>query len=109
VKEQWYVRAKITRWVDDHFPGFVECQLADRLGREWTFIEKLPVVTDANLWRDSQFPQPAFIACEIVSQGKDETGQETAEISTERPWGIEAVDGTTNFHVFTAQLTKRTC
>lgn len=60
MKEQWYVRAKITRWVDDHQPGFVECQFSDRFGYNWTLIEKLPVVTDANLWRDSQFPQPAF-------------------------------------------------
>lgn len=102
----WYVRAQITRWVDDHFPGFVECRLTDRLGCEWTFVEKLPVVTDENLWSDSQFPRPVFIACEIVSRGLDESGNETVEISTERPSGIEALDGTTSFQVLASQLTR---
>ena len=102
----WYVRASITRWVDDYQPGIVECRFTDRFGREWTLIEKLPVVTDANLWPDSQFPQPAFIACEVISKGQDQAGRETAEINTEKPWGIEALDGTTSFPVFANQLTK---
>jgi hypothetical protein len=101
-----YVRAKITRWVDDQQPGFVECRFTDRFDREWTLVEKLPVVTDLNLRSDSQFPQPAFIACEIVSQGQDEAGRETADISTEKPWAIEALDGTTSFQMFASQLTK---
>jgi hypothetical protein len=102
----WYIRAIVTRWVDDHQPGFVECRFADRFGREWILVEKLPVVTDENLWSNSQFPRPAFIACEIISRGQDESGNETVEISTEKPWAIETIDGTTSFQVLAGQLTQ---
>ena len=100
-----YVRAQITRWVSDDFPGFVECRFADSSGREWSVIEKLPVLTDADLRSDSQFPQPAFIACEIIARGRDDAGREIAEITTLSPWAIEAMDGTTNFQVYAGQLT----
>jgi hypothetical protein len=104
----WYVRAAITRWVDDYQPGIVECRFTDRFGHEWTIVEKLPVVTtDESVWSNRQFPQPAFIACEIVSRKRDEAGNEIAEVSTEKPWAIEALDGTTKFQVLASQLTQR--
>jgi hypothetical protein len=99
-----YVRAQITRWVDDSNPGFVECRFTDRYAHEWVFVEKLPVVTGADLWSGSEFPKPAFIACEIVSHGRDEVGRETYAVNTEKPWCIAASDGTTSFHVFADQL-----
>jgi hypothetical protein len=103
----WYVRTQITRWVDDHFPGIVECRFADRFGREWLFIEKLPVVGgDLSLNADSAYPQPAFIGCEVISRRYDDTGREVAEIDTDQPWGIESEDGVTRFQVFADQLTK---
>jgi hypothetical protein len=103
----WYVRAAITRWVDDHQPGFVEYRFTDRFGHEWTIVEKLPVVTaNESVWSNRRFPQPAFIAREIVSRGRDETGNEIAEISIEKPCAIEALDGTTRFEVLASQLTQ---
>jgi hypothetical protein len=102
----WYVCAEFVRWISDDFPGFVECRFADASGREWSVIEKVPVLTDAPLRSDSEFPQPAFIACEIVSRGRDDAGRETAIVSTGAPWAIEATDGTTSFEVFAQQLTR---
>jgi hypothetical protein len=100
------LRAQITRWVSDDNPGIVECRFTDRFNREWTLVEKRPVVTAADIWSDSQFPQPAYIGCEIISRGRDDAGREIAEISTEKPWGMETTDGATRFHVFADQLTK---
>ena len=37
------------RYVSDHNPGFVECRLTDAWGREWLFVDKVPVVTLADL------------------------------------------------------------
>jgi len=101
----WHVRAEITRWVNDDFPGFVECRFKDRFDREWTCVEKAPVVSSANLSSENQYPQPAFIACEVLSQNRDESGREITIISTEKPWSIESLDGTSCFQVFTDQLT----
>jgi hypothetical protein len=99
-----YFRAQIIRWVSDDFPGFVECRFAGALGREWSLIEKLPVVTNADLRSNSQFPQPALIACEVVAGGQDDAGRKIAEITTITPFAIEATDGTTCFQLYAEQL-----
>jgi hypothetical protein len=99
-----YIRAQIIRWVSDDFPGFVECRFADTLGREWSLIEKLPVVTDADLRSSSQFPQPALVACEVVARGQDNAGRKIAEIITITPFAVESTDGTTRFQLYAEQL-----
>jgi hypothetical protein len=99
-----YLRAQIIRWASDDFPGFVECTFADNSGREWSIIEKAPVVSEANIFPDSQFPQPAFIGCAVLAWGRDYAGREIAEITTEKPWHIESVDGTSTFQVYAEQL-----
>jgi hypothetical protein len=105
----WFLRAQIIRWVDDYQPGIVECRFTDALGQEWSVIEKLPILTDANLWSDSEFPQPAFIACQIIRRDRDDVGHEVASIDTQNPWAIEATDGTTSFRVFARDLTESPC
>lgn len=99
-----FIRARIIRWVSDNFMGFVECRFDDRLGQVWLVIEKVPFVRDGDVRSDSQFPQTAFIACEIVAQGQDYAGREIANVTTMRPWAIEAKDGTTNFQLYARQL-----
>src|ERR1700761_4129173 len=51
----------------DDFPGSAECRFADRFGREWIMVEKLPILTVANLRLESQFTRPVLIACEVVA------------------------------------------
>ena len=98
------IRAQITGWVSDEFPGIVECRFADRFGREWSVIEKLPVVAVTELRPDSQFPQPCSIACEIVGKRKDGAGREIADVIIVAPWGLEATDGTTSFELLAEQI-----
>ncbi len=101
------VKILIVRWVDDEpQPGIVECKLIDRFGKEWTFIEKSMVVSAADLWNDSVYPQPGVIACSVLSRDIDEQGREFAVIDSEKPWHIEAVDGETGFEIFADQLTS---
>jgi len=95
----------ILRWVsDDPWPGLVECQLADRDGRVWRFVEKGPVVSDQSLGAESKYPQPGVIACQIIGRSRDASGRETAEIDTEAHWHVESVDSVTRFEVFADQL-----
>jgi hypothetical protein len=98
----------IVRWVSDDQPGIVECQLTDRFGKAWRFIEKLPVVSTRPLDSQCRYPQPGVVACHITKRGHDELGREIAEIDTGAAWGVQAVDGTTHFHVFTDQLVELT-
>ena len=101
------IRASIVRWVSDSFPGVVECRFIDRFGKEWVFVEKLPTVSSDDLDSESSYPQPAWIACEIVSYGRDALNREIAEVDTERPWYIWSVDDVSRFHLFRDQLAER--
>jgi len=101
------ISIQIVRFTDASFPGWVECVLRDASGREWLLADKLPVFTDATLDADSSYPQPGVVACEIVREWTDEHGRKRCTISTERPWGVEAKGGETQFEVFSDQITTQ--
>ena len=94
----------IERFVDDHFPGFVECVLVDFDDCKHQFIEKAPVVSTANLSPDSAFPQPGFIACQIQKEWTDEQGRQLVRVNTIEPWGVESTTGETSFTMLRVQL-----
>jgi hypothetical protein len=101
------VSVQITRYVDDHFPGFVEFVLIDALGTTHTFVEKVPVVSIDNLSSTSTYPCNVEIQCEIYREWQDDAGLSFAAICTEKPWGIESANGETRFTVFSSQLSDR--
>ena len=88
------VRVRVVRYVDDSFPGFVECELVDVHGRHWAFVEKGPVVTTEYLTAEDSYPRPGVIACEVISR----TGR-SACIDAARPWAVESAEGETRFEV----------
>ena len=94
----------ITKFVDPHQPGFVECALTDAWGREWLFVEKVPVVTTAPLDEWSAYPQPGTIACEIVRRWRDAGGRELVTVDTERPSGVQSATGQTRFDLPAGQV-----
>lgn len=95
----------ITEYVSDEQPGWVRCSFVDAAGREWRFVEKVPVVSRANLTRGDSYPQPGRIRCRIISRSAA-YGRPTARIDMRDPWGIESVDGESEFEVFVDQLTQ---
>jgi len=99
-----HILAQIVRWVSDDFPGVVECRFADRFGREWAIIEKLPILSVADLRSNSRFPQPALIACKVIAKHQDDAGREIVEVTTMTPWAITATDGTSSFQLYAEQL-----
>jgi hypothetical protein len=98
------VSVQITRYIDDHFPGFVECVLVDAFGTAHTFIEKVPVVSADNLSSVSTFPCSGEVQCEICREWQDEAGLSITAICTERPWGVASTNGETKFTVLSSQL-----
>jgi len=101
------IRVSITRYVSDEpQPGIVECEFCDAHGRRWSFVEKTAIVSSEYLDAHTSYPQPGVIACEIVSRSRDATGREIIMIDTERPWCVEAVDGTMQFEVLPASLVE---
>lgn len=96
----------ISRYVNNSQPGWVECKLVDAHGNESTFIEKVPVVTLADLDDNSSYPQTGYIACQVVERQVGTNGAEVVTISTGSPWGVEDTSGKTQFDVFSTQLTS---
>ncbi len=94
------------RYVDDAFPGFVECRLTDTSGRAWLFTEKVPVVTTEDLDPNSDYPRPVIVACVIVARRLDAAGSELVTIDTGTPWGVEAAGGETRFEVRAEQVVE---
>ena len=98
------IRVDIIEWVDDAQPGVVACQLIDAWGREHRFIEKVPIATSTDLDRNSTYPQPGWLDCELVRQWQDADGRALATITTERPRYIASTDEITHFDVLSAQV-----
>lgn len=98
------VSVQIVRFSDPSFPGWVECVLRDASGREWLFSDKVPVFTESHLGAASTYLQPGDVACEIVREWTDEDGRERCQITTKRPWSVEAIGGETQFEIFREQI-----
>jgi hypothetical protein len=96
---------QITKYIsDDPQPGIVECRLLDAYGNEWVFREKTAIVGLGPLDTDNDYPQPGIIACEIVKQWQDAKSREIVSVNTERPDGVETLDGVSRFDVLRSQI-----
>lgn len=82
-------------------------EFTDAQGTHHTIVDKVPVIAMANLWSDSSYPQPGIAACEILEQSQDAQGRRFLRITIDKPWGIETVNGETQFVVFDAQVTDK--
>src|SRR5690348_15043830 len=102
-----FVMVDIVRYLDDSYPGFVECRLIDAFGREWFFHDKVPVVTCADIDASSPLPQPGVIACEIIETRVQPDGRTIISIDTKSPWYVDATTGDTLFDVYAEQLIIR--
>jgi len=100
------LKIKITKFIDAHQPGFVECRFVDARNQEHIIHEKAPVVTTENLNENSIYPTDGFIAYEILREYSDENSRSLITISTERPWDISTVENISVFDVFENKLTE---
>jgi hypothetical protein len=98
------VSVQITRYVDDHFPGFVECVLVDALGAAHTFVEKVPVVSAESLSAASTYPCNGEIECEVCREWHDIAGHAFSIVRIESLWGVESSRGETEITVPSSQL-----
>ena len=83
----------------------MECELEDVHGQRWSIIEKTAIVSTADLDAHSPYPQQGFIGCEIVQRRRD-AEREIIRITTDRPWMVESIDGSTEFDVLPDALVE---
>ena len=100
------VRIQICRYVDDAQPGWVECILTDAFGEKHVFVEKVPVVTAAQLDTSSKFPQLGLIACTVHETDEAISDLVYVRIDTEAPWGVASSTGQSEFVVSEEQLVE---
>jgi len=94
-----HVDITIVRFVRDDNPGWVECTLTDAHGRVFTFVEKVPVVSDELLAEDSLYPRAGVLGCTILARRTVPDGRELVTVDSQQPWGIEASTGESRFEV----------
>ncbi len=100
------IRIKVTSFISDDQPGFVECKFNDAWNKEHIVQDKVPIVTEKYLDANSEYPQDGVIACGIIKQWLDEDGRKILTILTEKPWAVENIDVLTEFDVLEDQLTE---
>jgi len=98
------VAVRITRFVVQSQPGWVECVLVDAAGALHTFIEKVPILTTKDLDSCSTYPCQGSIDCHVLAQWHGANGAELSRIDTSKPWGVESTNGITEFIVSNSQL-----
>jgi hypothetical protein len=95
---------QIVRFVDDSFPGWVECEFSDAHGHRHHLIDKWPIFTTEVLDAESKYPQPGTARCKLLRYWRDPQGREVVTITTALPFSIESVDGQTEFSVLRSQV-----
>ncbi len=100
------IKIIIVRFIDDHQPGFVECTFKDAWNVEHIIREKIPIVTDKKLDINSTYPLEGIIACKHIKKWVDDKGRTLFTVNTDKPWGVQTVDGKTEFDLCLEQLIK---
>ena len=97
---------QISRFVDEHQPGFVECVLVDADGTTHLFVEKVPIVSRLDLRADSGYPCAGAIDCELETECQDDVGRVLVRVNTDLPWHVESTTGESRFVVLTSQIAR---
>ena len=93
------IKLKITEFIDDWQPGWVECHFNDAWGKEHIIREKAPVVSGEYLAADSLYPGDGFAAFELLGTRKDENGRLFFTDTRGKPWSIETIESLFQFYI----------
>ncbi|WP_345636766.1 hypothetical protein [Rugosimonospora acidiphila] len=85
-------------WAEDDFPGWIRVRLVDAAGRDWFFVDKVPIFTAGVITRETSFPVSVGIRCRILTAGPGRFDAGDLVVRTDVD-GVNAEDGTNEFHV----------
>jgi|SRR6266850_4703095 len=95
---------QIVRFVDDHQPGWVECEFVDAEGRKHRLVDKIPIFTEHPLDRARKYPRSGSIRCEVLAEWRDASGRQLRRITTARPFDLQSTEGLSEFVVLSSQV-----
>ena len=77
-----HIPVRIVEYVDRYFPGIVACELVDADNRCHRIIEKVPVVSDAEIDWNTPLPQPGSLRCKVLNRYRDLAGREVIRVTS---------------------------
>ena len=89
---------QIVRFVGNHQPGRVACDLVDAEGRH-VFIDKVPIFTIEPLDAGSDYPKPRILRCKVLKRWQDQKGLQVVRVSTTGADGLVSTEGLYEFTV----------
>jgi hypothetical protein len=95
---------KIIEYVDDSQPGWVRCAFKDIAGKEWSLVDKVPIVTREWLNADTVYPKDGEIACQIIGERFSADDRKILTIDISVPIALETEDGEIKFDVYSDQV-----
>jgi hypothetical protein len=98
-------KIQITRFIDDSQPGWVECNFFDAHGKQHIIQEKIPIISNEYLNQNSEYPREGVVACEIIKEWEDKNGRKICSVRSIL-WGVETIDGSTEFDLLEEQITE---
>jgi hypothetical protein len=98
------IKVIITRFIDSHQPGFIECKFTDAYGQLHIVHDKVPIVTAATLNANSQYPQHGEIKCKVLKEWENNIEQKIYSVTTSVPISVETIDGVTEFDLLESHL-----
>lgn len=98
------LKIQIVRYLDNRFPGWVECEFLDAEQHRHTLVERIRVVFTQWFGPGSGYPQVGGVACEILSQWQDNGGRDLVRITTDIPCNVESTEGVSDFVVMSSQV-----
>ena len=98
-----HLKIRILRYVEAHFPGWVECEFTDAENNRHSLVEKVPIVSEEDLGPDDSYPKNGLIRCEILERLHC-AGRDLLRVTTEHPDGVETKGGASKFLVLSSQI-----
>ena len=98
------LHVQIVRFVLDHQPAIVACEVVDADGQCHAFIGKVRMFLDRDLSADSAYPLPGAIRCAVSNRWRDASGRELVRVNTADPDFIESTEGLSELVVLPHQI-----
>ena len=98
------LNVQTVRFVSDHQPPILACELVDADGRCHTFIDKVWMFIAQTLDADSEYPRSGAIRCAVLDRWRDGHGRELVRSNTADPDFVESTEGLSEFVVLQTQI-----
>lgn len=98
------LKVKVVRYLDDAFPGWLECEFFDAENRRHVIVDKVPVLGGDCLGPDSLYPRDGEVRCEILDRWQDANGRDLLRVTTQTPDAVETTEELVEFVVSSSQV-----